>query len=102
MKTKIQLKHSRKAHHAKPQQIEVAFAKQELNQRICLIVNAACAARGGSAGMTLSDWREVEADLTQKLANPLETHRCRPATSPARPCRVHKQHRRFVPVPTHE
>ena len=102
MKMKTQLKHSRKARRARPNQIEVVFAKQELNQRIRLIVNAACAARGGIARMTLSDWCDVEAEVTQTFANGLRVHRrwisiSRTLTSSAR---EHRRH--FGSMPTRE
>ena len=95
IKMKTQLKQSRKARRARPNRIEVVFAKQELNQRIRIIVNAASAARGGIARMTLSDWTEVEAELTQTFANGLRVHRR--WISSARDPRRH-----FGPMPTRE
>ena len=94
MKMNIQLKHSRKARRARPRQIEVAFAKQEFNQQICLIVNAACAARGGIARMTLSDWCAVEAELTQEFANGLRLRRRKLSISRA-PTRSARAQRRY-------
>ena len=38
-------------------------------QRIRLLINAACAARAGAGQMTLSDWRDVEQEIEQRLAN---------------------------------
>ena len=40
-----------------------------LADKIRLLVHAACAARLGAAQMTLSDWRDVEQEVKQKLAN---------------------------------
>ena len=40
-----------------------------LADHIRLLVHAACAARLGAAHMTLSDWRDVEQKVKQKLEN---------------------------------
>ena len=40
-----------------------------LANQIRLLVHAACAARLGAAHMTLSDWRDVEQEVKQKLEN---------------------------------
>ncbi len=37
--------------------------------QIRLLVDAACAALGGMAHMTLADWRDVEQQLKQRLNN---------------------------------
>ena len=39
----------------------------QFQNRIRMLVNAACAARAGAAVMTLNDWREVEQDVKRKL-----------------------------------
>ena len=44
-------------------------AESQLPHRICLLVNAACAARASAAQMTLSDWRDVEREVKQTLKN---------------------------------
>ncbi len=36
-------------------------------EAIRLLVNAACAARGGTRQMTLDDWRDVERELQRKF-----------------------------------
>ena len=36
-------------------------------QRIRLLIDAACAARAGSAQMTLNDWRDVEQEVKRSL-----------------------------------
>ena len=55
--------------------IEISFAKQEFTQRIYLLVNNACAARGGALRMASSDWREVEPEMTQTFAHGLRIRR---------------------------
>lgn len=42
-------------------------AESQFTQRIRLLVHAACAARAGAAQMTLSDWRDVEQEVKQRL-----------------------------------
>ena len=37
--------------------------------RVRLLINAASAARAGTAQMTLNDWREVELEVTESLQN---------------------------------
>lgn len=37
--------------------------------RVHLLINAACAARAGTAQMTLNDWREVELAVKERLQN---------------------------------
>jgi hypothetical protein len=44
-------------------------AESQLTQRIRLLVNAACAARVGAAQMSLSDCRDVEREVKQRLEN---------------------------------
>jgi hypothetical protein len=73
MKTKR--KQSRTARCERPNQIKVVFAEREPTRRIRLLLNAACAARGGAERMRLADWWEVEAELTQKFENGLRFHR---------------------------
>jgi hypothetical protein len=72
---KTQIKQSRTARCERPNQIKVVFATREPMRRIRLLVNAACAARGGAGRMRLTDWCEVEAELTQKFENGLRLHR---------------------------
>ena len=75
LKMKTQRKQSRTARCERPNQIKVVFAKREPMRRIPLLVNAACAGRGGAGRMRLTDWCEVEAELTQKFENGLRFHR---------------------------
>ena len=42
-------------------------AEPKITRRVRLLVNALCAARGGGAQMTLSDWRDVEREVERKL-----------------------------------
>jgi len=44
-------------------------ARSHVNRRVCLLVDAACAARAGAAQMTLGDWHEVELEVKRKLQN---------------------------------
>ena len=37
--------------------------------RVRLLINAASAARAGTAQMTLNDWREVEVEVKERLPN---------------------------------
>ena len=71
MKIKQPLQHSGTLGDEKPKRIEISFAKQDFTQRISLLVNNACAARGGAPRMTLGDWGEVETELTQTFAGGL-------------------------------
>src|ERR1700750_1796222 len=80
-KMKTPRKQSRTERHEQPNRIEVAFVERERSQKIRMLVNAVCAAHGGIARMTLSDWCAAEAETTQQFANELRMHRCRLATS---------------------
>ena len=73
LRMKTQRKQSRTARCERPNQIKVAFAQREPTRRIRLLLNAACAARGGAERMRLADWCEVEAELTQKFENGLRS-----------------------------
>jgi hypothetical protein len=42
-------------------------AELHLSQQVRLLIQAACAARAGAAQMTLSDWRDVEREVKQRL-----------------------------------
>ena len=75
MKMKQPLQHPRTPKDERLKRIEISFAEQEFTQRIRLLINNACAARGGAARMTLSDWREVETELTQTFAHGLRIRR---------------------------
>jgi len=87
MKMKQPFQDPRTPKDEKQKRIEISFAKQEFTQRIHLFVNNACAARGGAARMTLSDWRDVDTVMTQTFAHGLRIHRrwfslsCRLTTS---------------------
>ena len=65
MKMKQPFQDPRTPNDEKLKRIEISFAKQEFTQRIHLLVNNACAVRGGAARMTLSDWRQVETETAQ-------------------------------------
>jgi hypothetical protein len=94
---KMPRKPFRKRRHETPKQIEVSFAKHEVEHRILLAANAACAARGGIARMTLGDWCEVEAELRQEFVGGFRMHRRCSAFRAARAPRHHG-----FPAPTRE
>lgn len=54
--------------HSNPS-ISQPDAESKLARRVRLLVNAACAARTSGAHMTLSDWRDVEREMKQRLEN---------------------------------
>jgi len=41
----------------------------QFEDRIRLLINAASAARAGTAQMTLNDWRELELEVNERLQN---------------------------------
>jgi ribosomal protein L28 len=101
---KTQRKPSSTERRERPNEIKVAFAERELTQTIRLLVKAACAAHGGAERMRLSDWCEVETEVTRKLAHgtaaPPATdlrlshadERCSPATPPFWPSSNLREH----------
>ena len=75
MKMKQPFQDPRTPSDEKLKRIEISFAKQEFTQPIHLLVNNACDVHGGAARMTLSDWREVEPEMTQTFAQGLRIRR---------------------------
>jgi hypothetical protein len=43
--------------------------RPQFEDRIRLLINAASAARAGTAQMTLNDWRELELEVNERLQN---------------------------------
>lgn len=64
---------TRRTNHCKDHHSDHAakarYSWPQSEDRVRLLINAASAARAGTAQMTLNDWREVELEVNERLQN---------------------------------
>lgn len=55
--------------HHSDHAVKARCSRPKFEDRVRLLINAASAARAGTAQMTLNDWRELELEVKERLQN---------------------------------